>query len=376
VWVLLLAVAFLLGIGLVMLGSTSPWAEPESMRYSHLKRQTVFLVLGIIAAVLAGMIPPRFYSKMMWPFFSGCCVLLVLCFVPGFQYEVNGSSRWVMVPGVNFRFQPSELTKTACSMMLAWWMVYAAKSVRNLLQGFLYPLALLAVPAGLIFLETDMGTTAVVVGSAFLVLFVAGTSGRLLASTATAGIVGLIVFVQNAGGNRAERLLAFMDLEATRLDYGLQQWRSLLAFANGGVDGVGLGNGAEKHGYLPFAHTDFIFPIIGEELGLRATLAVILAFVLIGVCGTLIALRSKNTFSSLLAIGLTANIVIPGAMNIAVATAMLPNTGLPLPFVSYGGTNLLFTLITIGLLWRLYFHNPQDEFRYVKTHRRRRIMRL
>ena len=225
-------------------------------------------------------------------------------------------------------------------------------------------------------METDMGTTAVIIGSAFLLLYVGGTRGWLLGLTAVIGVVGLILFVQYTGGNRAERLLAFRDLEASKLDYGLQQWRSLLAFANGGVEGVGLGNGAEKHGYSPFAHTDFIFPIIGEELGLRATLAVIFAFVMIAVSGILIAQRCKSKFGSLLVIGLTANIVIPGVMNIAVATAMLPNTGLPLPLVSYGGTNLLFTLVSAGMIAGIYFRSPQQEQEFVSPLRQKRIMRV
>ncbi len=372
---LLLSVAFLVGMGLVMLGSTSPWAEPDSMRYSHLKKQTVFLILGVVTAIIAGWIPLRFYEKWTWAFVVVSVIMLVLCFVPGFRYEVNGSSRWILVPLLG-RFQPSEPSKIATTMVLAWWMVHIAKNPEGFFKGYLLPFIVLGIPAGLIFLETDMGTTAVMIGSAFLLLYVAGTRGWLLAATAIVGVVGLILFVQYSGGNRAERLLAFRDLEASKLDYGLQQWRSLLAFANGGVQGVGLGNGAEKHGYLPFAHTDFIFPIIGEELGLRATLAVILAFVMIAISGILIAQRSKSKFGCLVAIGLTANIVIPGAMNIAVATAMLPNTGLPLPLVSYGGTNLLFTLLSVGIIVGIYFRSPEEKKEYVSTIRERRIMRV
>ena len=234
----------------------------------------------------------------------------------------------------------------------------------------------MAIPAGLIFLETDMGTTAVMVGSAFLALYLAGTRGWLLGVTFVAGVCGLISYVIYEGGNRAERLTAFMNLEESKLDYGLQQWRSLLAFANGGIRGTGLGNGAEKHGYLPFAHTDFIFPIIGEELGLAATLGVIFAFVLITITGILIAYKSNSRFEQILAISLTSNIVIPGAMNIAVATSLLPNTGLPLPFISFGGTNLVFTLASVGILAGIGSRGTDKEDPFINPRRSKRVMRV
>ena len=141
-----------------------------------------------------------------------------------------------------------------------------------------------------------------------------------------------------------------MDLEANKLGSGLQQWRSIIAFSNGGYNGLGLGNGAEKHGYLPYAHTDFIFPMVGEELGLWFTLGTIFCYVIIAVYGIGVAIYASDAFGRLLAIGLTGLIVIPSMMNIGVTTGLLPNTGLPLPFVSYGGTNLVFTLVAVGLL--------------------------
>ena len=375
IFLLILSVVFLVGIGLVMLASTSPWVEPEHMEYAHVKKQVSFLVIGTIGAVMAALIPFDWYSRGVWGFFAVAVILLILCYVPGVGIEVNGSYRWIKFPFLR-QFQPSEPSKIVLTLMVAWWMVKQCAEPQQYLRGFFYPLLILSIPAALIFMEKDMGTTAVIIASAFLLLFVAGTRWWLLLSSAVLGVGGLIAFVHMLGGNRAARLLAFQDLEATKLDYGLQQWRSLLAFASGGVNGVGLGNGAEKHGYLPFAHTDFIFPIIGEELGLAATLAVILAFVLIAVAGLLIAQRAPDRFMSLVAVGLTANIVIPAAVNVGVATAMLPNTGLPLPLVSYGGTNLIFTLVSVGLLCGVYLRSSYQESAAVTTRRSRRIMRL
>lgn len=374
IFLLLFAVIVLVGLGIVMLTSTSYWAEARDMEYMHVKKQLIFLALGIIAAFIAGVIPVKLYEKFCWVVFFISVVLLTLCYIPGIQLVVNGSARWIRLPVIG-QFQPSEPSKIACVVILAMWMAKYQADPRDLLKGFVYPLAILALPAGLIFFEKDMGTTAVVVGSAFLILYVAGSRPWLLLGSALSGVVLLILFVWKTGGNRAERLTAYLDLEGTKLDYGLQQWRSLLAFASGGVDGVGLGNGAEKHGYLPFAHTDFIFPIIGEELGLKATLGVILAFVFISVSGILIAARAGSHFASLLAIGLTANIVIPAIMNIGVTTALLPNTGLPLPFVSYGGSNLIFTLVSVGMLAGIYFQAPK-EIVLPSTRKRRRIIRL
>ena len=155
--------------------------------------------------------------------------------------------------------------------------------------------------------------------------------------------------------------MAFQNLEASRLDKGLQQWRAQLAFANGGVDGLGLGNGVEKHGYLPFAHTDFIFAMVGEEMGLRWTLGVVGAFLMIAFAGTMVAVHCKCLFGKFLAVGLVASIVMPAMVNIAVVTGSLPNTGLPLPFLSYGGSNLVFTLAAIGLLISVQRHTRIEE---------------
>ena len=148
--------------------------------------------------------------------------------------------------------------------------------------------------------------------------------------------------------------MAFLDLEGTKLEHGAQQYYSLQGMASGGLTGVGLGDGVEKHGSLPFAHTDFIFSTVGEELGLVFTLLTVLAYVLITIAGLSISLHAADHFGRLLGVGLTAVIIVPALMNIGVVTAALPNTGLPLPFVSYGGSNLVFTLAAVGLLVSLH----------------------
>jgi cell division protein FtsW len=193
-----------------------------------------------------------------------------------------------------------------------------------------------------------MGTAASLGAAGLCMIFVAGVRLRYLVPAIIGASYVFYHFVQS-DANRWSRIMAFLDLETHKLGYGHQQWRGLLAFGNGGFEGVGVGNGAEKHGYLPFAHTDFIFPMIGEELGWVA-FVVVLCFVTYTVFGFLIAMKANDVFGRLLAIGLTTIIVIPAMVNIGVTTASLPNTGLPLPFVSYGGTNLVITLASVGLL--------------------------
>jgi cell division protein FtsW len=153
---------------------------------------------------------------------------------------------------------------------------------------------------------------------------------------------------------RLARLLAFLDLEKHRLGAGLQQYQALIAFGSGGVDGLGLGNSRQKQAYLPEAHTDFIFSIIGEELGLRCTLMIVFCYLLIIVCGVLIAMNARDRFGILLGFGLVVVIALQAAVNIGVNTSLLPNKGLPLPFVSYGGSNLAFCLMSVGILINIY----------------------
>jgi len=234
---------------------------------------------------------------------------------------------------------------------MAGWFARWQTETRTLIRGFIVPAILLGIPFALILFETDMGTAVGLGAAGFSVLFIAGS--RLLFLLPITGLGAVAFgFLVRSNDNRWERIEAWLNLEDPhhQLDKGLQQWRALLAFGNGGVNGQGLGNGFEKFGHMPFAHTDFIFPNIGEELGLWGTLGTVLCYVVIAVAGTGIGVTAQNVFNRCLAIGLTAVIVVPAMINIAVTTAVLPNTGLPLPFVSYGGTNLVFTLASVGLL--------------------------
>lgn len=344
-----IASAALIVLGLVMLASTSVWIA-EGAEYSLLKKQAMFLGGGVAGAMVLAFIDYRKLRKWSWWFYGFAAFLLVLCYVPGVGKEVNGETRWIMLPGVG-TFQPSEPAKIALMISLAAWYSHHKSEVKKLFKGFVQPAAILGFIIGLIFFEKDMGTSAGLGAAGLALMFVAGTRLRYIC-VAAVGALGALYMVVRSNANRWDRIMAFMNLDDPyhQANAGFQQWRGILAFGNGGVDGLGLGNGAEKHGYLPFAHTDFIFPMVGEELGLWFTLGTVFAFAVIAASGIAIAARCTDLFGRLLAVGLTCSIVIPAMMNIGVTTAVLPNTGLPLPFISYGGTNLVFTLATIGLL--------------------------
>jgi cell division protein FtsW len=369
---LLGSVALLVIVGFVILASTCLFSAHASEvdGYREAKRQAVWITLGIGACWAAASIDYRFWRKNVWLLLTGVCFLLALCFVPGIGQEVNGERRWI---GVGFiQVQPSELGKIAVVAFLAYWYSRHPDAGRHPLKGFLYPLAIVAVPIALILFEVDMGTTAVLAATTFLVLFVAGLNWVYLSGLVMTGVIGFIAMLSYSP-DRIGRLLAFIDPEKHRLGAGFQQWISLMAFGSGGFTGRGIGEGRLKMLYMPFAHTDFIFPMIGEELGLAGTLAIVLAFIALAVSGFVIAFHAPDRFGSLLAVGLVGFLCFQGFLNIGVTTSILPNTGLTLPFVSYGGSSLLIGFFAVGILVNIYRQGRPREEESVDWVRRRRV---
>jgi cell division protein FtsW len=349
-YILFLAVLGMLVIGIVMLFSTSAFArDSHGDAYFFLKRQGIWLSIGLIICFAAALIDYHFWQRTWWLWLILALVTLALCFVPHVGLRINGSRRWIGFGPV--AFQPSEIAKVAILFFLGWWFARYEKTTRHPVFGFAGPLAIVSTLLLLIICEVDLGTTALVGATAFLVMFVAGTSPILLGLLALVGS-GAIFFA--ATHERMGRLLAFTDLERYKQDAGLQQMQALIAWGSGGIEGLGLGNGRQKMLYLPYAHTDFIFPMIGEELGLRVSLLVVFLFIVIIVCGIMIALHARDRFGLLLATGIVALLGLQAAVNIGVTTSLLPNKGLPLPFVSYGGSNLVACLFGIGLLLNIY----------------------
>lgn len=346
--ILCIAVAALVALGLIMLASTSAWVKGMEAPYHFLSRQTIMVVVGLFAAIFTARWPVENFRKLAPWMFAGACVLLILCYVPGIAAPELGSNRWIKAPLVG-RFQPSELAKIVIVVCLAAWFARWQTEVHTFWRGFVLPGMIAGVPILLIAGETDVGTALSLSVAVGAILFCVGTRMLYAVPTALAVMSGAAWYIVN-DPVRWKRIEVWMDLANHTTDQGMQQWRALLALGNGGPWGVGLGNGYEKFGTLTFAHIDFIFPVIGEELGLRVTLVVVLCYVLIAVAGCGIALQANSIFKRCVALGLTCVIVVPAMVNIGVTTAMLPNDGLPLPFVSYGGTSLVFSLAAVGML--------------------------
>jgi cell division protein FtsW len=349
---LFLAVLGMLVIGIVMLFSTSAFArDSHGDVYFFIKRQAIWLSVGLGVCTLGALLDYHFWQRTWWLWFALAIAVLALCFVPHLGMRINGSRRWVGFGPVTF--QPSEIAKIAAVFFLAAWFAAREKESGRLLQGFVIPFAIVSTLLLLIVMEVDLGTTALIGATMFVIMFVAGTHPALLGLLSLGGLGG-ILFVATHMSERMGRLAAFMDPERFKDDAGLQQMQALIAWGSGGMEGLGLGNGRQKMLYLPYAHTDFIFPMIGEELGLRISLLVVFLFVVIIVCGMMIALHAKDRFGLLLGCGIVSLLGLQAAVNIGVTTSLLPNKGLPLPFVSYGGSNLAACLFGIGLLLNIY----------------------
>ncbi len=349
---LLLAAIAMMVIGIVMLFSTGAFAQDaHGDPIYFVKRQALWLGIGLVTCCVAACVDYHFWQRTWKYWFGLAVVLLVLCFVPHFCHKINGSRRWLKLGPI--AFQPSEIGKIAAIAFLAAWFAEHEEKTKRFLQGFAYPLLGVGVLLALIAPEVDLGTTALIGGTTFLVMFIAGSAFRYilpLAAGGIGGIFGIAYFIPQ----RLGRMLAFMDLEKYKQGVGLQQYEALIAFGSGGVNGLGLGNGRQKMQFLPFAHTDFIFPMIGEELGLKFTLLIVLCYVLLIICGAAIALNSRDRFGMLFGFGIIVIVALQAAVNIGVTTSLLPNKGLPLPFISYGGSNLCFCLLGIGILLNIY----------------------
>jgi cell division protein FtsW len=351
-YILFLAVLGLLVIGIVMLFSTSAFArDSHGDIYFFIRRQAIWFGIGLIVCTFAALVDYHFWQRTWWLWFALALVALSLCYFPHIGMRINGSRRWVGLGPVTF--QPSELAKLAAIFFLAAWFTRHEKAGGNLLSGFVLPLAIVGLLAGLILGEVDLGTTALLGTTAFVVMFVAGANPLLLGIMSLAAL-GAMLIVATQISERMGRLSAFLHPQNFKEDAGLQQMQALIAWGSGGMEGLGLGNGRQKMLYLPYAHTDFIFPIIGEELGLRVSLLVVFLFVVIIVCGIMIALHAKDRFGLLLGCGVVSLLALQAAMNIGVTTSLLPNKGLPLPFISYGGSNLVACMFGVGLLLNIY----------------------
>lgn len=343
------AASMLLLTGLLMILSASSVASYTQYGSSFLffKRQLVWAAIGLVAMLALSRIDYRRLRPFGWILSLAGLIALVAVLHPSVGTKVGGSSRWIALGA--FRFQPSELMKFALLILAAD--VIARKQGRlHSLKQVILPLGIVAaLAAGLIMLQPDLGTTLIIALIVFAVLFVGGTSLPLVGAIGMGGVLTTLA-LSYAEGYRRARLLSFLNPFADPSRSGYQAVQSMIALGSGGIFGVGLGQSRQKWLYVPNAHTDFIFAILGEELGLVGTLAVIALFVLLAYAGVRIANRAPDPFGRLLAAGATAWIVGQAIINMGAVTGLLPITGVPLPLVSFGGSALVFTLAATGIL--------------------------
>ncbi len=339
----------LLCLGIIMVASTSTVVKigAGGDPYALLRGQIFYAIIGICMALVLSLVDYRLYRRFVIYIWLGCVLLLILCFVPGIGLRLNGEARWIQVASA--RFQPSEMAKIALMISLAHWYARHREYSKSILKGFLVPGLIFGFPLILILVEKDMGTAAALGLAGFGVMLVAGTRWWVLALALLLGALVLFQFTTD-NPNRMARIEAWMKPELYKQEQALQQWVAEKAFERGGVTGVGLGEGIEKYGSLPVAHTDFIYAKIGSELGFIGTLSVVLLFTTMTTAAITLALQTREHFGRYLCLGLILAIYTPAMLNMMVVTALVPNTGLPLPFISHGGTNLVFSIAAIGII--------------------------
>ncbi len=346
---LLFAVLSLLGFGVVMVYSASAvFAEAQTGdALFYLKRQLINVVLGVVALGLGMRIGLQRLVKLAYPLLGLTFVLLVLVLMPGVAVRAGGSSRWLPLGLMNF--QPGELAKVAFVVYLAFSLTRKKDRIQLFSVGFLPHLMVSGLLVLLLLCQPDFGTAVTLTVVMFLMLFVAGAR---VVYIAVAGLAALpMAYLLVVGSEyRMRRLLAFMDPWSNRFDIGYQISESLMSFGSGGVFGAGLGEGKHKLFFLPAAHTDFIFSLVGEELGLIGAGLVLLVFSVIVWRGLRAGLRSPSLFGTYLAFGLSALIGLQTLVNIGVVTGVLPTKGLTLPFISYGGSSLICSMLAAGIL--------------------------
>lgn len=353
--VLFLCTCILAGLGAVMVYSASSITAGSSPRLGHdtayyFKRQILFLVMGTSLALFLSRVDYDLYRRRIRPILGGAFLLLVLVFVPGIRHTVNGASRWIDARIVTF--QPSELAKFVLIAYAAYAIDRRGERPREGWRVFLPMLGILVIFVSMILKEPDFGMAVVITGSFLAVLFVAGFPWKLLAGMAGAGAAGVALAIA-ARPYRMARLAAFFDPFSQAQSSGYQVVQSLIAFSNGGLLGTGVGAGKQKLFYLPEMHTDYIFSVIGEELGFAGVVAVGACFLTLVWVGFRIALRARDPFGKYLAMGLSITIGVQALANMMVGLKMLPPKGMVLPFLSYGGSSLILHLAAVGVLMNI-----------------------
>ncbi|GAB4437974.1 MAG: putative lipid II flippase FtsW [Chloroflexi bacterium OHK40] len=368
-YLLLATVGSLVAFGLVMVYSSS-FVEAYTLyenQYYYLLRQMVGAAIGTVGLLAATRIDYRVWRRYSVQLMAGALLLLFLVLVlPASMTEVNGSRSWIRFGEGVFGLvsvQPAELAKFAIIIYFADWLSRRSEKLGNVTYGLIPFSVMLGLVCGLVMLQPDLGTTVVLVMIGGIIYFAAGANLWHVAGAAGLGALSFWLLV-NVAGFRNYRIEAFKDPWKYYDSFGFQPIHAMFALGSGGIFGQGLGQGRQKFNWLPQAHTDTIYAIIGEELGLVGTVAVLIAFTIIAYRGYRIAGRAPSPFAALVAVGITSWICFQALINIAVTTSLIPFTGLTLPFLSYGGTSLYTFMIAVGVLLNIsrhtVRHHPQE----------------
>ncbi len=347
-----MVVALLMAIGVVMIYSASSIYALEKYNDSmfFLKRHLSFIAIGVILAFLVMVVDYRKLAGFAKPLLLFSIFLLILVLLPGIGREVSGASRWFRFKFISF--QPAELAAIAVIIYIADFISRKSENLKTSWRASMPVMFVFGFLSLLILAQPDLGTVLAIGTVVFIMLFVAGMNLRYLFSLILSTLPALYVLIFNVP-YRKLRIMAFLNPWADPKGSGFQIIQSQVALGSGGMLGTGLGHSRQKLFYLPAAHTDFIFSIIGEELGLIGTIAVIILFIVFIHQGVKIIKNSSDKFGYFLSLGLVALIVFKAAVNIGVSCGLLPTKGLPLPFISYGGSSFIFDMVSIGILMNI-----------------------
>ncbi len=354
---LLFIVLFLLGFGLVMIYSASSYEAFQSFGDAayYLKKQLIAIILGLVLMTAVANIPYHFWERFAFLGYLVAMGLVPLVLTP-LGVESHGARRWVRIPGIGLNLQPAEVAKLCMILFLAVMVCKIGKNVRTW-KGFLFMIIVpLPIVAEVYLITKNLSSAIIIMGISVLMVFVASPDYKkfvimgLLGVAAVGGLVFMIVSSGGEGGFRSERIVAWLDPESKAQGKGFQTLQALYAIGSGGIWGKGLGQSMQKLSFLPEAQNDMIFSIICEELGIFGAIAVILMFIMLLWRMMVIANNASDLFGAMLVVGVMGHIAIQAILNIAVVTNTIPNTGISLPFISYGGSSVMFLLIEIGLV--------------------------
>jgi cell division protein FtsW len=365
----LLVVVALTAVGASLVGSSSSYfsAAEFSDPYFLLKKHLVRIVVAFLFLVLAIRIDYRLYRRIAPAVLGVAVVTLVGLFV--FGQVIRGAQSSYAIKSLGMSVQPSEAARLALVLFLAYWISRKGSQIEDLVHGYLPAVGAMLVVIGLVAVQGDNGTALATTIIALIVLFLGGAKISHLGATTGALVVAAVVRVLTTPYVR-DRIFAYFHKGEHLADMNWQVYQSLISFGSGGVFGIGLGGSRQKLDWLPDSHTDFVFSILGEEMGLVGTLAVSLLFLLLALRALKISTRSADTFGEMLVIGIASSVFVYASLNMLVATGFVPVTGLPLPFLSYGGSALVVNAFSIGVLLNVSKKNSTRGVNFMRRRRR------